>query len=368
MYKCTFKHNIFALIIELPMKFLKTRNVLDIIAGILTFFSFVFALLSSISPFIHPANFKIGLFASILLPFTLLFSILMLVYWLIRKEWLFLLPLISIVINSGFLISTFQFRSEPKFSIYEENETLKIISYNVHEFMHINSQLSIGRVREFVSNENADIICFQEFDASNQLHINELKNYFDDYPYYAISESNNENIGMAIFSRYQIINWRKINFENTGNGYLWADIKIAKRLSVRVINVHLQTTSLGQQNLAEISRLKKFISNSSIRALQSESVSNLIDTTSHSIIVCGDFNDSPSSYTYEKIKGKSLIDGFREAGYGFGGTFNGFKGIGKLYRIDYIFHSRDFLSIKYTTPYINISDHFPVISELVYQN
>ena len=242
------------------MKFIKARNISDVIAGILTFFTFVFALLSSISPYIHPNNFALGLLACIILPFTIFISFLILVYWLLRKEWLFLLPLISIVINSGYLISTFQFRSEPKFSIYDENETLKIISYNVHEFMHDKNQLSIANVKDFISIENADIVCFQEFDASNQLHITELRNYFENYPFSSISESSNENIGMAIFSRFPIISWKKINFENTGNGYLWADIEISKKSSIRLINVHLQTTSLNQQNFSEISRLKKFIS------------------------------------------------------------------------------------------------------------
>ena len=54
------------------------------------------------------------------------------------------------------------------------------------------------------------------------------------------------------------------------------------------------------------------------------------------IIVCGDFNDTPVSYTYNKIKG-NLMDSFKQ-----------FLGLGLLnfmlkyrcYRIDYIMHDK----------------------------
>lgn len=350
------------------MKFLKARNLSDILAGILTFLTLVMALLASVSPYVHPQNFSLGSIAGMTLPFILILSIFLFFYWIIRKEWLFLLPLLSLVINLGFIRSSFQIRSENTTSIFSKDETLKVISYNVHEFTQNGSQLSIGNVRDFLIAEDADIICFQEFDASNQLHLNELIGYFDSYPYHVISASDKEEIGMAIFSKNPVIRWKKVDFENTGNGYLWADIKISKQITARVINVHLQTTSLSRNNIPKFNKLKTFISNSSFRALQSESVSNLIDTTSHSVILCGDFNDTPASYTYEKIKGEILVDGFRESGSWLGGTYNGLNGIGKLFRIDYILHSPDFRSIRYTSPGKKWSDHKPVISELVYQN
>ena len=58
------------------------------------------------------------------------------------------------------------------------------------------------------------------------------------------------------------------------------------------------------------------------RAKQAILLRQIIDTTVYPVIICGDFNDTPASYTYHKIKGK-YIDGFRQRGNGYGFTFKG---------------------------------------------
>ena len=42
------------------------------------------------------------------------------------------------------------------------------------------------------------------------------------------------------------------------------------------------------------------------------------------VILCGDFNDTPASYTYRTVKG-DLTDGFRDCGSGFGYTLSSIK-------------------------------------------
>jgi len=100
--------------------------------------------------------------------------------------------------------------------------------------------------------------------------------------------------------------------------------------------------------------------NAKKRANQVDLLYQIIDTTKHAIIVCGDFNDTPTSYTYYRMKEK-LEDGFQSAGSGFESTF---RYLHRFLRIDYIFHSKELTGRKYSTPSFDFSDHNPVIMEL----
>jgi endonuclease/exonuclease/phosphatase family metal-dependent hydrolase len=77
--------------------------------------------------------------------------------------------------------------------------------------------------------------------------------------------------------------------------------------------------------------------------------------------VCGDFNDNPTSYTYYRMM-RDRQDTFVEAGNGFGATYSL---MWPLLRIDYILCPKSAQIISHETPHVRLSDHYPVISELV---
>ena len=105
--------------------------------------------------------------------------------------------------------------------------------------------------------------------------------------------------------------------------------------------------------------LRKMAKAAKKRAPQIEAISQFLDEyPGKSAIVCGDFNDTPISYTHHTIS-KHLTDCFVASGNGLGFTYmrNGMHA-----RIDYIFCSKDW------QPYgcmvdksVSISDHYPVV-------
>jgi len=97
------------------------------------------------------------------------------------------------------------------------------------------------------------------------------------------------------------------------------------------------------------------------RASQAKIISKHIQNSPYPVIVCGDFNDVPVSYTYRKMK-KSLNDSYIEAGKGIGTTY---KGKFPAFRIDFIFHSKDLNCLKFNIHDVYLSDHFPVTGEFV---
>ena len=119
------------------------------------------------------------------------------------------------------------------------------------------------------------------------------------------------------------------------NGYLISDIE-TKAGTIRVINAHLQSNQIsgiageiGQDStLAEglgraESMFRNYGASAAIRAKQANEIRKAVKESPHPVIVGGDFNDVPSSYTYQRILTPRLRDAWAEAGSGIGTTFTG---------------------------------------------
>jgi endonuclease/exonuclease/phosphatase (EEP) superfamily protein YafD len=96
------------------------------------------------------------------------------------------------------------------------------------------------------------------------------------------------------------------------------------------------------------------------RAAQADIIAAHISGCSHPVIICGDFNDTPVSYTYRTIR-DGLMDAFSESGWGLGRTYNGKF---PSFRIDYILYGGSIDALFFTREKIKLSDHFPIISYL----
>ena len=93
--------------------------------------------------------------------------------------------------------------------------------------------------------------------------------------------------------------------------------------------------------------------------LSVEQVLEHVSGCSSETILCGDFNDTPMSYTYQRlIRGHK--DTFCEAGNGFGSTY---RILWPALRIDYIFIPDGYSALSHASPRIRYSDHYPVIAE-----
>ncbi len=99
------------------------------------------------------------------------------------------------------------------------------------------------------------------------------------------------------------------------------------------------------------------------RALQVNMITAHIKNCKYPVVVCGDFNDSPFSYTYYELT-RNLNDTFKEAGKGLANTYVRFF----PYRIDYILHSNNIEAISFSSPRVDYSDHYPVLGAFKIKN
>lgn len=182
----------------------------------------------------------------------------------------------------------------------------------------------------YIKKQQPDIICFQEAPDNGYYHPDSIRQAFAYAPYRYISRRTDHS-PVAIYSRYPI---HQVKTTITAPG---------KTLKVRV--------------KAAKDLIQKMKDNYRKRADQADSIHAEIERSPYPVLVCGDFNDTPASYTYRQIR-KGLTDGFRDCGSGYQYTF---RQLYKLWRIDYVFYSKPLKGHECYSPEKSYSDHNMVV-------
>jgi endonuclease/exonuclease/phosphatase (EEP) superfamily protein YafD len=99
------------------------------------------------------------------------------------------------------------------------------------------------------------------------------------------------------------------------------------------------------------------------------SVVEKVDSTDGSKIVAGDLNTSDQTLAYARLT-QVLSDSYREAGQGFGFTFPNNLSLNRMHipgpfvRLDYIFHSGDWMTLQASVNCEQSSDHCYLVAQL----
>jgi endonuclease/exonuclease/phosphatase family metal-dependent hydrolase len=200
--------------------------------------------------------------------------------------------------------------------------------------------------------------------------------YFESYfnPY------NEKIVGLVILSQLERVNNGMVASTEGRNYGIYADL-IHNNDTFRVYNIHLESIYLKNQDYSVLfNKQDKQTNNESLKTTsvriikklkrafikRSQQVNHLIshiELCSYPVIICGDFNDLPTSYTYKTLS-ENLMDAFTESGYGNGSTF---KSKLPFFRIDYILYDPCFQSFNYQSDKLQLSDHQPVSVSLSIQ-
>jgi len=340
-------------------------------------------LFSVFTAYISPEHISVLAFAGYVFPLLWFINFVLFVFWLIKRRWQFLVPLFAIVITWVHWEHTFQWKGV---SIEKENieQPLKVMSFNARMFDYYQwiGNNTNEKIFDLIRKENPDVVCIQEFvTAKSHKTYNEhyilrrLNQYRYKHIEYRSGKNNKRNFGLVTFSRYPIVEKHSLKFEASSNFSIYTDIKV-KDQRIRVFNNHLESIrfsrqqlnfldSLNYQNKEERNEKIKEISSKlstafENRATQAETIGQYIANSPYPAIVCGDFNDTPVSYVYRNMRGQ-LKDAFVESGSGFGGTYNGPL---PSFRIDFIFHDKQFKSYNFSRLKVDLSDHYPITTTL----
>jgi len=352
------------------------------------------------SVYVNPSIFWPAAFFGLVFPFLLLVNVLFMILWLVRLRKEFLISLIIILLGWGYIKRVVNFHgktleketteitTEAKGSEIDNNTSINLLSYNVrlfNIFKQSKDEKAGEKIIELISERKPDLCCMQELyiDNKNGISLKELKNNLSLMPYsnivWACRFDENKHYGIATFSKFPMINKGVIKYPDSKNISIFSDIVIDED-TLRIYNNHLQSVRFVKRNFDFLENLDLQTEEETIfeirdislrlksayikRAEQADILSEHIQNSPYRVIVCGDFNDTPVSYTYRKIKG-DLNDAFTVSGRGFGNTYSGtFPKV----RIDYIFYSDEFTVFNFQTKNVEYSDHYPVSCELSFHH
>ncbi len=355
------------------------KNIARFIQKLILLVNLLFVVLfifTAYSPMLNPTTYPILSCAGLAFPIFLLINLSFFLFWLFIKVKFTLLPLLGFLIClapiKNYLPIHFKTKSPPE-------QHLKILSYNVMGFDRLIKENGENPILNYLKESKADIICVQEYQVSTNkkyLTQEDINEALKDYPFHKINKVGATNSGnqVACFSKYPIISEKTINNQTDYNGSIKYELAIGED-TLTVINNHLESNKLtkadkevyeGMIREPEAKRVKQGLSHlvrklaeaSTIRSQQVDTLAKEIENVKHyPLIFCGDFNDSPISYTLYSFR-KLLTDTFVQSGHGLGISYNQNK---FFFRIDHILVSKELKAYQCTVDQtIENSDHYPI--------
>lgn len=349
------------------------------ILSFITAFSSLWLLLGVLSQFVPPHHFWPAGFVAMSLPGALVLNAGLAVLWLWKKPLGALWPIALLVLFWGQYTRYFTL-SASDVSPDQKERHISVLSYNVRVFnsykhLHKDDPGLPEREMKWVAEHPADILCLQEFyhykgepTYNSRKHIGKDQGRQVFIDKFLVNKVGAE-FGLAIFSRHPIVNKGRVEFDRpTKNQVIYVDVRLPGRDTLRVYNMHLESMAIEEKEVGEAvgSKIALETKGRSIarrlkggfvaRSYQVNKLLEHIQASPYPVLVCGDLNDLPSSYTYQTLR-RHLNNAFEEGGSGFGLTYNGSLPI----RIDNQFYSEKLRLLDFEVlDDIKFSDHFPL--------
>lgn len=335
---------------------------------------------SALSVYVSPARSALAGLLGLAFPCALIAVVGMALFTLVFSRRHLWVPLLGLALCWGRVREyvPVNFSSEPPAG------ALKLITYNVHGFSdHTNTPRLTYFALEDILTSGADIVCLQEVyylpsDTATWAAVRERASTV-----YAHHDTVNISTSMlTVFSHYPIVSHETICRDGT-NGAAAFKLLLSPTDTLTVVNCHLASMRLSPDEREQYHTIvtkpentdstrhsllrivRRLVDGNRLRATQAEAVADYVARhRDERLIVCGDFNDTPVSYTHHTIAAAGLTDAYAATGRGPGRSFNRDA---IFVRIDQILMS------SRLRPYacridktFTHSDHYPAICHFTY--
>lgn len=234
---------------------------------------------------------------------------------------------------------------------------------------------NLREIHSYINEHDITIANFQEYPMKGKKHAK----YYDllektlNHKYKELSEydagDKSTNFILVTSSKYPILRKNTLSYNDLPFA-MYCDVEFPEGL-VRVFNVHLQSVKLtsekkilmfdkDQDLMTDLKQAKDAVRKLKVafihREKQSLIIADSISASPYPVIITGDFNDTPVSFSY-RVLSKDLKDASDWAVSGFKRTY---KYSRFPLQIDYILHNSQIKSSGYHTIKSDISDHYAV--------
>ena len=335
---------------------------LDIFVGLLLVLFSALTAVSILCQYIPPAELGAWSIVSLAAPIIYIVDLAVFFYWIVRlRWWLVLVAAPAVVVGLYYMPLYYRIDLMRRYAThYDDRDFVRLATYNICG----NRTEQLG---DYLQRCNPDILCLQEVRPVANLAWEQVRKRYN------VTSSCDTLLTNEIASRYPLLRSGTIDSLNRRR-VVWADVKVGMD-TLRVINLHLNSTtisdddtnyiehheymggnSLHKASLKEI--VRKLASNNVRRSVQADAVARFVAESPYRVVVCGDLNDVPMSYTYRTILDAGLEDAFNVGGSGYSYTFNRYF---NLLRIDHVFCSEGVAAVSYEVDNsAKYSDHYPV--------
>ncbi len=356
------------------------KRLTSVLAYILLAVNGLFALLflltaysTYINPVEHPTLSCLGL----TFPIFLLIVCLFLIFWIFAHARFALLSVITLIVALPHILLYVPINFS---SGRPEEGAIKVLSYNTMSLGGTTDNPNGSPVLQYILDNQANIVCLQEYSTyiskreSNKKQLAEIKKRYQYSSFDKVGNQHSLN-EIAIYSEFPILSKKRIVLDSDYNGVVLYKLRVGND-TLYVFNCHLESNKLMMEdkvvyeqmlkepNSGSIKKgvpqlLKKIGEAAAIRAKQADVLhQEIMELPKDSyILVAGDFNDSPISYTHRVIS-EGLYDTFVVSGNGLGISYNQHK---LYFRIDHILTSKNIESYDCVVDRSEkVSDHYPI--------
>ncbi len=321
-------------------------------------------------------------------PYLLLSVFVFMLFWFFSKRHrrYFLISFIAMAIGYKQIGVLFSIRQHDFVKQKAEGD-LRVLTWNIMGFSGFKPgvrerEINADRIFNLVKDLDPDVICFQEYGQFENPKLG--RSYLKQmeklgYKYYVLSRDYSRVVysyssGVAIFSKLEIVNKKRIPYRSSAESLLFADV-VHNTDTFRVFTTHLQSYRFSASELEQFEKLKdtdkpelrksKTLLSKMQRAFrnrgaQVDQAIEHIEESPHPQIIGIDMNDVPTSYSYWKIRG-NRSDAFLQKGFGIGRTY---MSVLPTLRIDFIFAHPCFKVTQMAIPNHHYSDHLPVVADI----
>ena len=332
--------------------------------------------LSVVNAYINPQRFiwttMFGLAFWAILFYNVFILLLLILLWS-KKAWISVFALLIAIpgISKSYSIG----------SKAQAENSIRVMSYNVHKFVHVDGETDMERcayqMMNMVREQNPDILCCQEFQSFKKgltrpkcISIFAENTGFQ-YVYYNRKRNYGGNV---IFSKYPIAKVSEDSEIGKEHVYgIMVSVDAGEKGQFHVTNVHmlsykisdneidiLMNSSERQEKLDTIGMtvLHKLSNAFRLRSVQLDNLLNGMPPVEGPVILCGDFNEPPLSYNYRQLQKAGFVDTFTKVGRGIKPTYAGKL---PLLRIDYIWANKRVVPLNFKRCRFKASDHYPIL-------
>ena len=308
------------------------------------------------------------------------------VYWIARANRFVSISLACILIGWKPLTNTIGFHLRQPVNFKKDLKNIRIMTFNVHDFnMELpNGDSSRQAMLQLLKNKQPDVVCFQEYyswRSDNPYQITDSIKQALGAPYHyfkPFAGTSTYDIGLAIFSRFPIVDTGLVSAQQDDKDLdpaIFCDIRRSNQI-FRVYNLHLRSVSFDPEDYKYVNDvaahkrmqlqptlhiLGKLKSAFTDRSDQVQLLKQHVSANTNPYIFAGDFNDTPTSYAFNQLN-SGLKSAFAAKASGFGATYE--SRLPDL-QLDHILISPSIKVKYYKILKESISDHYPVVSDLL---